>query len=322
MTTFAPSRQMSETTLNFWRPIAFSALQHLDLFELRRMQNVAAGWRMLVNQYIEQYIDTKLTSFLSNPTRLRAMLSRYHSAIAGDVALTISRMGTDVIGEVFTALSLLEIYCPVGGYPADIFVRHLEQQESYRVDEITNTDPGLPHPEDKGHVLVVRLVRPDGMRIDVVVASQATATLPLPFTSGTHSMNLLTGNSFIIAYPLLTLNGHTCINPMQPITEQVIADCETLQLQAHTFAENHPAVTGGLQATFYCPHQARMIGDKGCLVVVFSNPDIVFTRKVLHTTRWMLGGDKCSCCSRSSETTIVNTRMRDDIPLHTATAYL
>lgn len=238
------------------------------------------------------------------------MLNKYHSAIAGDIVLNIARLGSEGNEARLAELRLLEIFCPVGGYPAEMFVRYLEENENFCVQEIANTDPATSEPGERGQVLSVHLVRTDGLRVHVIVSSHATATLPLPFTDGTHTMNILTGNAIIVVYPKLTIRGHACINPMAENTTQALAKAVSQNLQPQPFADNIAALRSASgQDPFYCPHSARMIGDKGCLVVVFSVVEQhVIQRRYHQTTRWILGGDPCHCCNRSSECSVIVQR--------------
>lgn len=242
------------------------------------------------------------------------MLGRHRSAITGLVALDIARLTSSSF--ITDPIATLDIVCPVGGYPADNFVRHLEENEKCTVLLVHNHDPARTEAEESGELLVVQLVRPNGARIRVIVSASASVTFVIPFMSGTHLMNIVTGNAIIITYPELTLAGHACINPMRNTPEVLMARCATLPVKPHPFSENILVLSDPSQTSYYCPHRPRMLGDPGSFVIVYSDNDPApALRRSYRAAHWVLGGDQCGCCDQSSPST-VTVRVLHVAPYH------
>ncbi|KAI9067023.1 hypothetical protein FKP32DRAFT_1601418 [Trametes sanguinea] len=147
-----------------------------------------------------------LLPFVKNPSDFRNILRLTCSVISGSIALHV----LDIDRASTWTPTDLDIYTP--NYSAIQIISYLCKIEGYNI---------VDHPDHYsfpagGYDCIFHLRRGNS-HIDVIQSNTRSALQPIPYFWATHVMNYLTSDSFCIAYPDLTLDGKSLLNPIHLI---------------------------------------------------------------------------------------------------------
>lgn len=176
---------------------------------------------------------------------------------------------------------------------------------------LVGTHTPTHHEECFGFLSVSRYENADGMHIDLIKSFTHSSIYPIPYFWSTHVMNYLSADSFCIAYPTLTLEGRSLLNPVALLEHQFPDDrvmfamtkymqrgydfrCAAYAWKADAKAECAREDDEG------CPRTIRYFGDRFCLTGTFntltqatrSNESRAQPDKAL-LVRWWRGGYAC-----------------------------
>ncbi|KAI0317652.1 hypothetical protein OF83DRAFT_1120093 [Amylostereum chailletii] len=232
-----------------------------------------------VRALIQSEVFSALSQFVTAPTRFRNVLRSSKAVIGGSFALHIAlRAGTT------WRPANLDIYCPYKTFPS--MIKLLVDTEGYAIMAMTAS--GHPSSPDFKNDIVTAfsLIRVhDNTQVAVY---STTNPSPLPAITrawATHLVNFVTADSVCVAYPVLTLDGHS------------------RGMEVHKFCGASPSHFSG-QPSPYCPHYVRKFGDDACLTVYFGDDDVAKDDLVWDDeVSWRWGGsDGCGDgCELSTE---------------------
>ncbi|KAA1478396.1 hypothetical protein DENSPDRAFT_748253, partial [Dentipellis sp. KUC8613] len=240
----------------------------LPLPSLSFLRGVSSAHRSQVSRFISRRANEVFSRFLSNPTCFRSMIDHTNSCVSGSAILEIALQSSPVQPWLATDL---DVYVPLTAIHT--VMTYLADNEGFLAVFPPQLPPDIAE-YGAGIAGVVHMVRPHGVKIDLIVSTRMSSLYPLAYFWGTCVMNWFKNGQLGFAYPKLTLQGLGLINPdkiRHPKVRACIDKYTARGFRLGRFEEGNPFHTDRSLNVGYCPRRFRYFGDRTCLL--FNVPD-------------------------------------------------
>lgn len=222
--------------------------------------------------------------FFDNPDEIFRILAACNAVISGSSVLYLLLPERDILWKPGD----LDIY--VCDKDLELLLRNLGSC-GYQV---STTEYGTDDPYPYSHIQKIFTLHHQKSKIDVIVSKTSTPISPIFQYHSTVVMNFLTANSLFCAYPELTLQKKSIINPfavygqaLKRTTLQALLKYNKRGIQYTSCRHLH----GNSQCW---KERLRSVDDELGLWIRNPSPETFPATQDFHTLKWSLGGSICN----------------------------
>ena len=270
--------------------IVHQLLNSSDITSLTRLAAISDSNAKEVSQSLQRRIDILAAPFFPNGTVLREILRSCDAAISGSSALHLLLPASSTTWTP----NDLDLYVP-HRYMKKFTARlhHFGYQPLAR-------NPRNHSNYSSSHILNIHKFLRGDITIDVIESRTDASFSPIFQFHSTALMNFIGADTIFSAYPDLTMNYKSLLNPYSiyrhTYTRNKLAHLEKYRLRGFNFIPCQDSHTSRLE----CRSIARSITDTGCLWVdintglrTVQTPANIFHQYGIVDLEWRLGGHIC-----------------------------
>jgi len=260
-------------------------------------------FRDLTQVYTLSKVYKLISSFGLSPEGILELLKDNRSIISGSAALQLMFTGSNV--KPFEPKDI-DFYVPY--YRRNAVIKYFLKHTGFKFIASYRKLPGVPYASQYMHEVII--MESETAIINIIVSSTIDPLAPLFAFHFTAVMNAITAYGIWSAYPSLTLNFQSLINPMRSGDNSALSRARMMICQ-EKYTKRGFSISVGLHAwkehvvhecSSYvnCPHTKRHASDEGTLFFPFRSLDLNKGREESKYLRnrgrpiaWRLGGEIC-----------------------------
>lgn len=252
-------------------------LDNADISIVQKVGQLSKTLQAAVRTYTLCRVHVALSPWIAYPIEFRNVLRRTRSVISGSIVLEVTMRDEWLAND-------LDVYVP-RGVPGWELMAHLIGYEGYIVDSVIESYTQMPEGGLCGKILdtvagmtsITKLVkrRIGGRlrRIDIIESRDGHALTPVMQFDATWSMNWITADSIIIAYPNLTLRRQGMYKRRKSMADHIhLPAWKAIYIKERGFTTFHMSTgRADLPCRELCRPLLRVSTDGYCMTVPFGN---------------------------------------------------